>query len=230
MENIRSVKNILFLIIFAFVVSCTQEENSNHSPNNPVSAKPSIVTLDNSPVQIGNQIWTKRNLNVSRYRNGDIIPQVQDQTQWSNLTTGAWCYYNNDIANGAIYGKLYNWYAVNDPRGLAPQGWHVPSATEWEELITTAGGSNNAGGYLRANVFWTGSLQSYDIYGFSALPSGYRNPVFFDTLGSYMNFWTSSESSEYSARHYYGNSVINNIFSYTSTKNYGFAIRCVKNN
>jgi uncharacterized protein (TIGR02145 family) len=78
----------------------------------------------------------QKNLNVSKYKNGDIIPQVTDGTQWANLTTGAWCWYNNDSATyAATYGKLYNWYAVNDPRGLAPEGWHVPSDGEWNILI-----------------------------------------------------------------------------------------------
>jgi hypothetical protein len=70
-------------------------------------------------------------LNVSKYRNGDVIPQVTNPTEWTNLTTGAWCYHLNNTTNGAIYGKLYNWYAVNDPRGLAPEGYHIPSFEEW---------------------------------------------------------------------------------------------------
>ena len=85
-------------------------------------------------VIIGQQEWMKKNLDVCKYRNGDIIPQVQDPTLWANLTSGAWCYYQNNTANGTIYGKLYNYYAVVDPRGLAPQGWHVPSDAEWTQL------------------------------------------------------------------------------------------------
>jgi uncharacterized protein (TIGR02145 family) len=81
-------------------------------------------------VIIGNQEWAVKNLDVSRYRNGDIIPEVKDPKKWANLKTGAWCYYNNDPVNGKIYGKLYNWYAVNDPRGLAPEGFHIPSSDE----------------------------------------------------------------------------------------------------
>ena len=85
-------------------------------------------------VTIGSQVWASTNLNVSTYRNGDIIPQVQDLTYLSILKTGAWCYYNNDPSNGTIYGKLYNWYAVNDPRGLAPNGYHIPTDAEWTIL------------------------------------------------------------------------------------------------
>ena len=76
-------------------------------------------------VTIGKQTWMKKNLDVSRYRNGDVIPEVADLSTWVNLTTGAWCYYENKSDNGTTYGKLYNWYAVNDPRGLAPAGWHI---------------------------------------------------------------------------------------------------------
>ena len=103
-------------------------------------------------ITICNQVWMLKNLDVSTYRNGDPIPQVTDPTTWVGLTTGAWCYYNNDPANGAIYGKLYNWYAVNDPRGLAPTGWHVPSDAEWTELSTCLDAispTGNVGGKMK---------------------------------------------------------------------------------
>jgi len=86
-------------------------------------------------ITICNQVWVQKNLNVSRYSNGDPIPNVTDNLQWATLTTGAWCWYNNDSATyAAVYGKLYNWYAVNDPRGLAPAGWHIPSESDWNKL------------------------------------------------------------------------------------------------
>jgi hypothetical protein len=101
-------------------------KNSNFSGN---VVAPVIIT----EVTIGTQIWMNKNLDVSTYRNGNPIPQVQDSATWVNLTTGAWCYYQyNDPVYGYTYGKLYNWYAVNDPRGLAPIGWHLPSRTEME--------------------------------------------------------------------------------------------------
>jgi len=93
-------------------------------------------TIKAQDVTIGTQIWTSKNLDVTKYRNGDAIPQVQDNTAWENLTTGAWCYYENKTANGTTYGKLYNWYAVNDPRGLAPKGYHIPTGIEWSIPIT----------------------------------------------------------------------------------------------
>ena len=83
------------------------------------------------PVSIGCNTWMTKNLNVTKYRDGTDIPQVQDSATWVSLTTGAWCHYNNNPANDAVYGKLYNWYAVNDSRGLAPEGWHLPSDFVW---------------------------------------------------------------------------------------------------
>ena len=96
-------------------------------------------------VKIGTQIWMTRNLDIDHYRNGDLIPEVTDQDEWVNLTSGAWCCYDNDPANSEIYGKLYNWFTVNDPRGLAPDGWHIPTDTEWKTLAGFLGGEAVAG-------------------------------------------------------------------------------------
>ena len=103
-------------------------------------------------VQICNQIWMTKNLNVDHYRNGDPVRHCQTEEEWQDAAAkkeGGWCFYNNDSLNGEIYGKLYNWYAVSDPRGLAPEGWHVPSDTEWAELVNCLGGSLVAGGKLK---------------------------------------------------------------------------------
>lgn len=109
-------------------------------------------------VTIGKQVWTSKNLNVSTYRNGDTIPQVQDQNAWANLTTGAWCYYDNDSTNGKKYGKLYNWYAVNDPRGLAPKGYHIPTDAEWIVLIDKLGGKSEAGKKMKSISGWNSTI------------------------------------------------------------------------
>jgi uncharacterized protein (TIGR02145 family) len=184
------------------------------------------------PVTICNQTWTKSNLNVSHYRNGDEIPQVTDPTQWANLTTGAWCYYNNDPANGAIYGKLYNWYAVNDPRGLAPQGWHIPTNAEWTTLTNCLGGLTVAGGKMKevGTVHWNSpNTNATNLSGFNGLPGGNRgndgNHYF---LNGYGNWWSSSLQSTnnpWSRALAYNNAIVgvNNLGS-----NYGFSVRCVK--
>ena len=127
---------------------------------------------------ISNTYWTTKNLTVTHYRNGDIIPQVTDPTQWQNLTTGAWCYYNNDPTNEAIYGKLYNWYAATDPRGLAPTGYHIPSDNEWTTLSNYLGGVNVAGGKLKATgiTLWQSpNLNATNSSGFNGIPGGNRN-------------------------------------------------------
>jgi uncharacterized protein (TIGR02145 family) len=141
-------------------------------------------------VEICSQSWMGKNLNVSKYRNGDIIPQVSDSAEWSNLTTGAWCWYKNDSATYAsTYGKLYNWYAVNDIRGLAPNGWHIPSGPEWANLSkcidsnTDTTFSQNAPLSLKSGVAlkeadtlnWKSPNFATNSSRFTALPGGGRN-------------------------------------------------------
>jgi uncharacterized protein (TIGR02145 family) len=141
-------------------------------------------------------LWIAENLNVSRFRNGDIIPEVRDDTEWKRAGDNgrpAWCYYDNVPLNGRIYGKLYNWYAVVDHRGLAPEGWHIPSDEEWEELCERLGGSNGAGGKMkeRGTTHWKSPNEgAINESGFSALPGGYRSSYGnFDSRGMDANFW-----------------------------------------
>ena len=144
----------------------------------------------------GEQTWMKSNLNVSRYRNGDIIPQVTDSSQWKNLTTGAWCYYNNDPANGAIYGKLYNWYAINDPRKLAPIGYHIPTDGEWSSLTTCLGGNVVAGGALKeaGTSHWISpNTIATNTSGFTSLPGGLRSYLGgFNSINMYGYWWSAT--------------------------------------
>ena len=157
-------------------------------------------------VIIGTQEWVSENLNVSKYNDGTIIPQVTDPTAWSNLTTGAWCYYNNDSANGSIYGKLYNYYAVagihdtiasTPNKALAPLGFHVPTDTNWTTLTDYLGGLLVAGGEMKeiGTAHWmspnTGATNSS---GFTGLSDGFRFDYgFFFGVGSYANWWSSTE-------------------------------------
>lgn len=142
--------------------------------------------------------WATANLNVTTYANGDPIPEVQDPTAWAALTTGAWCSYDNNPANDAIYGKLYNGYAVNDPRGLAPVGYHIPTLVEFQTLINCLGGDTVAGGKLKqtGTTYWespnTGATNSS---GFTALPSGFRNTIDggFSNIGTSTFFWSAND-------------------------------------
>jgi uncharacterized protein (TIGR02145 family) len=154
------------------------------------------ICLDCVPTDltIGTQIWTSCNLDVTTYANGDPIPEVTDPTAWAALTTGAWCWYNNDPTNTCAYKKLYNWYAVNDPRGLAPAGYHIPTDVEWATLVsylTIDQGCKlkevGTAHWINPNICATNST------GFTGLPAGYRNGA----TGAFTNikyvgeFWTS---------------------------------------
>jgi uncharacterized protein (TIGR02145 family) len=183
-------------------------------------------------VSIGTQIWKRRNLDVATYRNGDPIPQVTDITQWGTLTTGAWCYYNNDPANGDIYGKLYNWYAVNDPRGLAPQGWHVPTYEECLTLRDLFGGEFIAGKELKSTNLWQPfpNITATNSSGFTGLPTGERIGTPPDIqLGVYGYLWTTKSNPPYNATYFFfGHSV--NTFGYAQiTKYVGMPVRVLKN-
>lgn len=186
-------------------------------------------------VIIGNQEWTVENLQVTHYNNGDIIPNVTDNSQWSSLTTGAWCYYNNDSQYNIPYGKLYNWYTVNDPRGVAPAGWHIPTYTEWMTLINYLGGDSIAGGKLKevGTSHWLQTENNItNSTCFIGLPAGERNynistPFF---MMGYLGCWWSSSNAGING--YYNFSVSDNN-SYTSIGESpgpeGYSIRCIKN-
>jgi uncharacterized protein (TIGR02145 family) len=148
-------------------------------------------------IKIGNQVWMAENLNVSHYRNGDTITQVLDDNKWKELTIGAWCYIYNREIYGKTYGKLYNWYAVNDPRGLAPLGWHVPTDNEWYTLIEYLGGKDIAGGKLKeiGTTYWNSPNEgATNESGFTALPGGCRSGSFgfFSDFTSFGIWWSGS--------------------------------------
>jgi len=179
------------------------------------------------------QKWMTKNLDVARYRNGDPIPKVTDNAAWAALTSGAYCYYNNDSATYAVtYGKLYNWYAVNDPRGLAPQGWHIPTDFEWTTLTNCLGGENVAGGAMKEiglthwNLPNTGAT---NISGFSGLPAGLRfSDGIFTEISNETAWWSSTETDPANA----WSSAVTSYFAlnikFNGLKYYGFSVRCIK--
>jgi len=195
-----------------------------------VSLSPAADALPTS--QIGIQKWMSKNLDVAFYRNGDPIPQVTDPTAWAGLTTGAWCYCNNDPILGNKYGKLYNWYAVNDPRGLAPQGWHIPSDAEWTALETTLGGPSVAGGKMKeaGTLNWTNpNIGGNNNSGFAGLPGGFRNGNgSFDNVGANGTWWSSTERGAPTAWYRNLNYGIGDVFRNDITKQNGFSVRCLR--
>ena len=204
-----------------------------------------VSDVDNNTyatVQIGTQCWTRSNLKVSKYRNGDNISNITDQTAWSMQTTitGAWCNYNNDAANDALYGKLYNWYAVNDIRRLCPAGWHVPSDAEWTTLIDSLGGASAAGGAMKSTATqptpggWdTPNTGATNSSGFTGLPGGFRwcGLNGFDKLGDYGIWWSSSVYANLSSNLswyrglFYGNANTDRHYNGRCT---GYSVRCVR--
>jgi uncharacterized protein (TIGR02145 family) len=149
-------------------------------------------------VKVRNTVWSVNNLDVDRYRNGDHLVQVNDLNTLRNIKTGAWCYYDFNSSNGTVYGKLYNWYAVNDQRKLAPEGFHIPSTYEWDELVGNLGGEFQAGGKLKEKEFWRWSLPNKGAtneIGFTALPGGGAEWGF-DAINLEANWWTSTERDE----------------------------------
>jgi uncharacterized protein (TIGR02145 family) len=199
-----------------------------------------LLPLTFSNVKIGTQTWTSTNLNVTTYRNGDAIPEVQNAEEWANLTTGAWCHLNNDPANDAIYGKIYNHYAIEDSRGLAPVGYHIPSFAEYEILIQTLP-VGECGSDKWYNAFALMSLGFYNgtnSSGFSALKGGSRSGDamvgFFDFDNKpagvfdthYTSFWTSDAEGSYN---YIYLAEQCGIGSTDRASNYGAYIRLIKN-
>ena len=149
-------------------------------------------------IQICDQVWMEKNLDVARYRNGDRIPKVTDTSKWNNLTTGAYCYFNNDSARyAAIYGKLYNWYAVNDPRGLAPTGWHIPTIEEWTAVETCLTDTSAVGSALKqtGTTYWASPNKgATNSTRFKALPGGFRDfDGMFYFVGKFGYWWSSTE-------------------------------------
>jgi len=184
-------------------------------------------------VTIGSQVWMVENLKVTKYNDGTIIQLVTDYNEWINLTTGAYCWYDNILTNKNPYGALYNWYTVNTGK-ICPLGWHVPTINEWTALITFLGGPGVAGGKLKESgtEHWTSpNLGATNESGFTAIGSGYRsgNPsINFTLFGIGAYWWSSSESAEEMAL---GRSLWNGgagseqIFT---EKYYGFSVRCIK--
>lgn len=195
---------------------------------------PGAPPFDAPSVNICNQTWMLKNLDVDKYRNGDVIPQVTDSLQWANLTTGAWCYLRNDPGNGPIYGKLYNWYAVMDPRGLAPQGWHVPTYFEFQTFSKCLGGDTLAGNKIieAGTAHWTSPNKGTNSSGFTALPGGVRQLLFSNAYFGWFQckFWTSTDypfavDEAWTRSIYAGDSI---FYASVTYKRNGLSVRCVK--
>ena len=215
-------KLIFILFIFSIICSCSKKEST------PIVITPTVIPI----ITIGTQKWMGKNLDVVTYRNGDTIPQVTDAIKWGRLTTGAWCYYNNDAANGIKYGKLYNWYAVNDSRGLAPIGWHMPSDAEWTTISTLLGGEVLAGGKLKelGTLNWQtpNKLATNDV-GFSALPGGVRDGSgIFLSIGNDGAWWSATQDKSNFVWVRFLTYSTGNLYRFSNSMTNGFSVRCLR--
>jgi uncharacterized protein (TIGR02145 family) len=224
-----------------FNPEATEEDESCEYPGPAQCGGQSTVNFDGHTyalVGIGTQCWFKENLKSDNYRNGDPIPGELSDSQWSSTTSGAQTVYgegtsvvyagsSDEVVNLGAYGRLYNWYAVNDVRGLCPMGFHIPSDVEWTSLTNSLGGSSLAGAALKSQApAWDGNNSS----GFSALPGGYRNASsgYFDVMIVDGYWWSATPNGVYSwgrAMH----SGLSSVNRYnTHPKRDGFSVRCVK--
>ena len=193
----------------------------------------SISPVLSQDIKIGAQIWTSKNLDVSTFRNGEAILEAKNAKQWAEASknkTAAFCYYEYNRENGKLYGKLYNWFAVNDSRGLAPKGYHIPSDAEWTILTDMLGGENIAGQKMKSTTGWYKSGNGNNRSGFNGLPGGSCNNGNFNYIIEYGSWWSSSEIYTNDAWNLNLNSfnretrVNRNHFS----KNNGMSVRCLR--
>jgi uncharacterized protein (TIGR02145 family) len=190
-----------------------------------------IESSDIKSVQIGNQIWMAQNLNVAAFRNGEPIPEAKNQQEWvqaGEKSQPAWCHFNNDPASSEKYGRLYNFYAATDPRGIAPEGWHVASDDEWTQLSNAVGGDVAAGTKLKSKGGWN-SGNGADAVGFAALPAGGRGGTSaFNGQGTVAVYWSTTSKSRSIGWYRVLHATRNGFYRESEDKMSGFSLRCVK--
>ena len=208
--------------------------NSNHVSNvQIISEKNNNTILQNySTVTIGTQVWDSKNLDVSTFRNGDPIAEAKSKDEWiaaGKENKAAFCYYNFDMNYGAIYGKLYNYYAVQDSRGLAPKGYHIPTDEEWTVLTDFLGGEDKAGKKMKSKTGWPVKGNGNNRSGFNGLPGGFWDKDgFFNFITIFGYFWSSSEGNPFDAWYrllYFDNSKVYRDVRY---KDEGLSVRCIR--
>lgn len=232
---------LIYLTVFiTLIFSCNKEEEESiesHQINPVFSSVTDIEGNEYKTVIIGGQEWMAENLRTSTYCNGDQITNVISDNLWIDADYGAWSFYDNDSSYNEPFGKLYNFYAVEDERNICPCGWRVPTSSDWDDLIYYLKGYTVAGGKLKSKglEYWEDpNLAATNESGFSALPIGGRT----HTDGSFLPkntdviFWSDSYS-------YYGSYPVSAIYKLENDKasinkyhgmlTAGYAIRCVKN-
>jgi uncharacterized protein (TIGR02145 family) len=227
---VKAVPYILFCLVFLVVLS----SNGNSQTESITDRQGNTYKT----VRIGDQTWMAENLRATKYANGDDIPHITIDSIWANTHAGAYCYYENNAENIRMYGNLYNWYTVNNDKGVCPEGWHVPSDHEWMTLEEYLGMTASEAGRMTA---WRGTHEGDKLKvpgfggnnssGFSVIGSGYRDPMgIFKAQGTDNDFWTSTP--------YTSDNILNGILhGFLNTKStvvrnfhvpgYGFCVRCI---
>ena len=214
----------LVVAFITFVCSCNEEKDTK--PEGPVT---DIDGNNYDTIAIGKQVWLVENLKVTKFNDGESIPQ---NSEWMILTTPAYCWYdNNPLSYKDPYGALYNWYAVNTGK-LCPSGWHVPSNAEWDTLVRFLGGPSAAGEKLKetGTVHWISpNFDATNESGFTALPGGTCNKFgLYEFIGFNGFWWSATErdsATAYNRDIYYENPY---IYSNTNRKVNGFSVRCIR--
>jgi len=237
--NVQLVNGTLFTIPKTYIDSINYTNVGNICPATLSDIDGNIYNT----VAIGSQCWMKENLKTMHYKNGVVLPSSLSDSQWQFTSNGACADYNNDSANSSIYGKLYNWYAVADPSGLCPVGWHVPENWELNVLVkyidpnsdTTCIGCTQsiiAGGLMKeaGTAHWTSPNTGVtNSSGFTALPGGYRGIYgTYSSFGTRGYWWSKTQSSTSAAYYCFLNYANNDLGSYYFNKPNGFSVRCVK--
>jgi uncharacterized protein (TIGR02145 family) len=238
-DGLVNIADMTYLIAYLFSGGPAPEECPG------VDCPPTVADYDGNVYQtvlIGDQCWMMENLKVTHYRNGDPIEHVTDNSIWEGLSSGAYCAYDNDQNNVVTYGRLYNWYAVDDSRNIAPEGWHVPTDDEWKQLEiylgmsqaqadgTSLRGTDEGGKLKDTTVHWASpNVGATNESGFSGLPGGYRpkSGQFF-VMGNTAFFWTSAEHDDSSTWY----RTLPHLYSQVSRsildKRSGCSVRCVR--
>lgn len=230
MKRINKISGVLLIILTFFLIQSCKKVNDYK-----------IIDKDGNVYQsitIGTQVWMVQNLQTTRYNDGTHIPVVTDSVQWFKLTESGYCWYKNDIRNKQPYGALYNWYAVNTGK-LCPTGWHVPTDKEWSALRDTLGGKTVAGGKLKetGGAHWLSpNTSATNETGFTALPGGQRDKFrSFWENGTYASWWSSTEFCYPdftcpSGGYWKMGFNSSNLYNFNVWKEWGFSVRCIKDN
>lgn len=225
MKNFTLSYLFIVFISSVFFLGCSSDDDEQ---------TPEAIEYES--VLIGNQEWMLENLDVETYRNGDTIPRLQEGQIWEELTTGAWTLVTYDGFDGLGYGKLYNWYAVNDPRGLAPEGWRIPTNEDWTELSDFLGGESVAGGKLKS----TGTIEAGDGLwhqpnegatnesGFSGLPSPIKGGGGITPPGYEAKWWSSDEYDSEIGSIVWTNYGAETLVHWGRLKSAGLSVRCIR--